>query len=176
MNKIFFDGVQIASNTTTVASTTRNSEITVFATNRTSASTSVVNNAIDENGYYYSIDDGSMTNAEAALYASDVKILQESLGRLPKKAHPMKYSIIVGQSLAAGSMGSPALSTSTQQYSNKTFAGGMLSPSTVLQAGLGPLVEGTVETIASSFTNFISSTARAQVPGDETQDLTISNW
>lgn len=76
-----------------------------------------------------------MTDQEAADYAADVKTLQQALGRLPQKATPMKYMMLIGQSLAAGATGTPALST-TQLYSNKTFIGGSISPLSTLQSGL----------------------------------------
>lgn len=70
----------------------------------------------------------------------------------------LNHILISGQSLSLGTMGSPALST-TQPYSNKMFVGGAQNPATL--TSLSPLIEDTVESIASSSANLITSLAQS---------------
>ena len=177
MLKYFLNGTSISTSTAAAGTTTRSSEITVFAGNRTiSASGSTVTGSLDGTGFFYSIDNGLMSDVEAASYAADVEQLQISLGRIVPKAAPMKFAFIIGQSLASGSGGAPALSTSTQLYSNKMFIGATTMPTIPNQMALGPLVEASLETLGSAFTNLVSSSTRATSPGDSSQDLMIANW
>jgi len=88
-------------------------------------------------------------------------------------------AIIIGQSLAAGGgTGTSAIST-TQPYSNKMFAGGVLRPAS--QSSYLALVEGTGngvnrETIASGFANQVAAYQRMVITGSESRDLLMHNW
>lgn len=74
-------------------------------------------------------------------------------------ARALHHLVVTGQSLADGTGGVPALST-TQPYDNRMFATGVRAGGTNLTAFL-PLVEETQETLASSLANFIAKGARA---------------
>lgn len=85
-----------------------------------------------------------------------------------KRAIP-QYVFSIGQSLACGGAGDPALTT-TQPYTNQMFVGGTVAtwypdaPPVASIASLVPLIEGVshnVESHCSSFANQISAWARA---------------
>lgn len=88
-------------------------------------------------------------------------------------------ALIIGQSLAAGGgTGTSAIST-TQPYSNKMFAGGVLRPAS--QSSYLALVEGTGngvnrETIASGFANQVAHYQRDLVADSDARDLLMHNW
>ena len=63
-----------------------------------------------------------------------------------------------GQSLASGTLGSPALSTS-QPYANRMFDTGVLAGAPRITTFV-PLVEQSVETMSSSFANLVTKLAR----------------
>jgi len=75
------------------------------------------------------------------------------------KAGPVLHHVLgTGQSLASGTLGSPALSTS-QPYANRMFDTGVL-PGAPRVTTFVPLVERSVETMSSSFANLVTKLAR----------------
>lgn len=182
--KYLVNGNLMAGSSSTVATTTRSAEIALFAVNtKTSAGASTAINSFAGTSYFYSLDDGSMSDSEIEAFASDVEQLQLNLGRIVPEIFPMKYIQIIGQSLATGGgtvlSGNLAGGESVKQaYRNKTFLGGSirnLSFPIGGEAGLAPLTERNNETIASGFANFISKSIRDQSSGDSSQDVTVAN-
>lgn len=130
---------------------------------------------------FYALDDGTMDDTLAALYATDVLALQVALGRVTAAQLPTKKVIIIGQSLATGVNGNAALST-TQAYNNKSFTQPLSVTTNANEVGSAirttapPLVEGAQETIAAGMSAWLSERWRQDHASDASQDLWISNW
>ncbi len=85
--------------------------------------------------------------------------------------------LATGQSLSVGALGTPTLSL-TQPYDNTMFVTGVIAGGSGLTS-LSPLVEGSVETMSSSFASLITKLARdvvlvGQPAGKTSHDLLIS--
>lgn len=76
----------------------------------------------------------------------------------PPKGAVLHHVLGTGQSLASGTLGSPALSTS-QPYANRMFDTGVLAGAPRVTTFI-PLVEQSVETMSSSFANLVTKLAR----------------
>ena len=90
-------------------------------------------------------------------------------GAAPRAA--LHHVLGTGQSLANGTAGSPALSTS-QPYANRMFDTGVL-PGAPKATTFVPLVEQSVETMSSSFANLVTKLAR---DGSGSHDLLVSAY
>ena len=135
----------------------------------------------------YFIDNGTLTDADAMIFSNLCNDLMVGLGRVVPDDRPASLVPIIGQSLALGSQGSPALST-TQPYKNLVIdsvnAGGNIEtpvPGYWKDFGLGaqagslaPMVELSVETIASGAANTVSRLARNAGMGS-TKDMLVYN-
>lgn len=137
----------------------------------------------------YFMCDGTMTDADHRALALACNKLMVGLNRVVPDARTLKYIPIIGQSLAVGSGGTPVLSTS-QPYKNVSVGTGVqgnlgqATPAywygniagTGYQAGdLTPMVEVSVETLASGAANSVGKSARADGLGS-TQDLLTMNF
>lgn len=153
--KVLFNG-EIQSTANAVSNTSRNGNLELFMGSTLS-------------GGFYAIDDGQLTDEQCKVFFEDVSKLMTSLGRKNNLSTPLNYSLLIGQSLAYGTGGSPALNT-TQPYNNKQLKGGSLN-------AFVPLVETGLETIASSTANAVSETVRkATDRNNSTQDIAINNF
>jgi len=135
----------------------------------------------------YAFTDGTITDADALNLAIMMDAMQLALGRFVPATRPFNARLIVGQSLAVGSTGSPVVST-TQPYTNQMMTSGVLSGNTnsgmpgyinslgqaAKVGSLSPLVENGLETIASGAANTIGMLARADGQG-AAQDMVIAN-
>jgi len=153
--KSFFNG-EVQSSSTAFLNTSRNGNIEVMM-------------GSEINGGFYAIDNGQLTDEQCKYFFDDVSQLMISLGRKKKLSTPINYTLLIGQSLAYGTGGEPALTT-TQPYNNKRLEGVALN-------ALVPLVEDQMETIASPTANALSAMVRkATNSGNNLQDLAISNF
>lgn len=137
----------------------------------------------------YFMCDGTMTDADHRALTLATNKLMVSLGRVVPDARALNYIPIIGQSLAVGSGGTPVLSSS-QPYKNVSVGTGVqgnlgqATPAywygniagTGYQAGdLTPMVEVSVETLASGAANTVGKLARADGLGSA-QDLLTMNF
>lgn len=87
-------------------------------------------------------------------------------------ARPVLHHVLgTGQSLASGTLGSPALSSS-QPYANRMFDSGVLAEAPRITTFV-PLIEQSVETMSSSFANLVTKLAR---DGGGSHDLLVSAY
>lgn len=129
---------------------------------------------------FYAIDDGLMGDTKAALFGADVQQLQRDLGRIVPAAYPIRFVPHMGQSLASGTQGSPALST-TQPYQNRmllSYTAGIPSgtAATSYPWTFAPLREISQETLASGCSNLVSQLWRADHASDASRDVVIGNY
>jgi hypothetical protein len=89
----------------------------------------------------------------------------------------INHVLATGQSLSVGALGTPTLSTA-QPYANTMFVTGVITGGTGLTSFV-PLVEGSVETMSSSFASLVTKMARdvvlvGQPVGKTSHELLIS--
>jgi hypothetical protein len=114
----------------------------------------------------------AMDAADAA-DAADASLLSPSFVH-----RDINHVLATGQSLSVGSQGVPVL-TATQPYANTMFVGGVMSATPTALASFSPLIEGTVETMSSSFASLVTKEARevvllGQPAGKTSHDLLVS--
>ena len=132
------------------------------------------------------LTDGSMTPTDAQSLSDHCNALMSALGRVAIQERPANLVPIIGQSLAVGAQGAPALTT-TQPYLNlaaeSLAAGNPADTRPTFWKGDGdsyqigaltPMVEMGVETIATPGANFVSAASRAG-SGGATNDVTSIN-
>jgi hypothetical protein len=170
--KTFFNGVLGQTYTSVEAPTPANQDIYLMAGNAGGSAGSYFTNALS----FYTIDDGTLSDANALSLANDVRQLERELRRYLPRATPQYKTFVIGQSLAVGSAGNPAL-TMTQPYHNRGFSQiAYTRTSGLAMLNFTPLAEQSQETIMSSMANLVGSTYRASHPNDDSQDLLVSNW
>lgn len=171
---LYQNGAVIAQSSTTAAQAVpRSTTIAVFGL-RTAGGASVI---LKHGLGWYAVDSGMPTNKLAA-YFTDVRALMAALGRVATPTYPQQAFLIVGQSLAVGTLSGLELVTSNAGPTRGLSPGNALPPSVSVarfRGGRSYLTEVNVETGWRAFADHFIAKCRAGGYG-ETNNPLILNW